>query len=187
MADVYDREKRLALLLVDARTKKALVQFRDVLTRELPGIIKDFYAHLRTEPDLFKMFRSEAILAHAAERQTQHWLNLFNGGFDVSYFESARRVGEVHSKIGLEPRYYIGGYAFTVSRLYDAAAHSYGSRLHPKRAQNDLAELLRALNQSVMLDMDLAISIYLEENDRRHRNELHNLAGAFEASVNYRT
>ena len=183
MADVYDREKRLALLLVDARTKKALVQFRDVLTRELPGIIKDFYAHLRTEPDLFKMFRSEAILAHAAERQTQHWLNLFNGGFDVSYFESARRVGEVHSKIGLEPRYYIGGYAFTVSRLYDAAAHSYGSRLHPKRAQNDLAELLRALNQSVMLDMDLAISIYLEENDRRHRNELDNLAGAFEASV----
>jgi methyl-accepting chemotaxis protein len=149
----------------------------------LPGIIKGFYGHLRTEPDLIKMFRSEAVLNHAAERQTEHWLNLFNGNFEISYFDSARRVGQVHSRIGLEPRYYIGGYAYTVSKLYDAAAHSIGSRLHMKRAQNDLAELLRALNQAVMLDMDLAISIYLEENDLRHRSELENLASAFEASV----
>ena len=183
MADSYDRDKRLGLLLVDERTKRALTQFSDVLQRELPGIIKGFYEHLRGDPQLMKLFKSEAILAHAAERQTAHWLNLFKGTFDVSYFESARRIGRIHSKIGLEPRYYIGGYAFTISKLYEAAAHSFGSMLHPKKAQNDLADLLRALNQAVMLDMDLAISIYLEENEISHRKELDGLAGAFEASV----
>lgn len=183
MADMYDREKRLALLLVDGRTKAALQQFRDVLKRELPSIIKGFYEHLRSEPELMKLFSSQAVLDHAASRQTEHWLNLFNGSFDVSYFDSARRIGQIHSKIGLEPRYYIGGYAYTVSRLYEVAAHHFASLLHPRKAQDDLAELLRALNQAVMLDMDLAISIYLEENEIRHRKELDSLAGAFEASV----
>lgn len=183
MADSYDREKRLALLLVNEQTKRSLEQFGEVLKRELPGIIKGFYEHLRSEPELMKLFKSEAILNHAAERQTAHWLNLFKGTFDVSYFESARRIGQIHSKIGLEPRYYIGGYAFTISKLYGAAARSFGSVLHPKKAQNDLANLLQALNQAVMLDMDLAISIYLEENEIRHRQELDSLASAFEASV----
>jgi methyl-accepting chemotaxis protein len=183
MTDIYDRDKRLAMLQIDARSKRALDPFRDVLARALPGIVRGFYDHLRGEPEPMKLFRSDAVIAHAAERQTEHWLSLFSGRFDTSYFESARRIGQIHSKIGLEPRYYIAGYAFTVSRLYDVAAHSHASRPQPKKAQDTLSELLRALNQAVMLDMDLAISIYLEENEARHRRDLDALAGSFNASV----
>jgi methyl-accepting chemotaxis protein len=183
MHDVYDAERRLAFLKIDDTTKRSLQRFRPVLEQALPDIIKAFYEHLRTEPRLMAFFSSDSSLARASDMQTKHWFNLFNGTFDRAYFESVRRIGLVHSRIGLEPRWYIGGYSFTVSRLYDVAVKSCSSRIRPARAQRELSELLRALNQVVMLDMDLAISIYLEENRATHRRELDALAGSFSDSV----
>ena len=43
--------------------------------------------------------------------------------------------------------------------------------------------MMRAVNQAVMLDMDLAISIYMEENKAAYDKKLTKLAGDFEASV----
>ena len=48
--------------------------------------------------------------------------------------------------------------------LMEAATRHHQSRMRPEAARLKLASLLRAINQAVMLDMDLAISVYLEEN-----------------------
>ena len=42
---------------------------------------------------------------------------------------------------------------------------------------------MRALNQAAMLDMDLAISVYIEENKASYNSRLDNLATSFEGSV----
>ena len=38
--------------------------------------------------------------------QSEHWGRLFSGKFDAAYVTSIRRIGLVHHKIGLEPRWY---------------------------------------------------------------------------------
>ncbi len=42
--------------------------------------------------------------------QGSHWGRLFNGRFDDAYINGVRTIGLIHNKIGLEPRWYIGGY-----------------------------------------------------------------------------
>ncbi|HET8726087.1 MAG TPA: globin-coupled sensor protein [Alphaproteobacteria bacterium] len=183
MARAYDCSDRLAFLAFDDDSRAALDEFRPILERELPGILHDFYDHLLRWPELERLFKNEASVSRARDAQIKHWKRLFTGRFDADYVESVRRIGLVHSRIGLEPRWYMGGYAYTANRLYAAACRAYWSRWRPQEAQAKSARLLRALNQAVMLDMDLAISIYLEENKVAHDRRFVEIAGGFEATV----
>jgi len=179
-----DLAERLAFVGIDPDTRAALAAFLPSLERELPGILGKFYDHLRQWPQLAGMFKGgQPMMDRARNAQQEHWLNLFSGRFDASYAASVRRIGLVHSRIGLEPRWYIGGYAFTLNHLYALAVRSQSSRVNPAAAQAKVAGLVRALNQAVMLDMDLAISIYLDENKAAYDTKLHTLTASFEASV----
>ena len=103
--------------------------------------------------------------------QKSHWAKLFSGTFDPSYMQGVQIIGEVHNRIGLEPRWYIGGYNFVLSQLTELAVKTYKWRLAK------LAKVLVAVDAAVMIDMDLAISVYqsalLAERQRQqdHMNE----------------
>ncbi len=180
-------EDRLGFLEIDADTRESLQDFLPLIDKALPEVLREFYSHLALHPQLINMFgtgeRRQAAIAHAADAQTRHWRNLFSGRFDASYMASVRTIGLTHSRIGLDPRWYIGGYAFTLSRIWRIISFAHGNFLHPAAAQDKTARMMRAVNQAVMLDMDLAISIYMEENKKTYDQKLEKLAGEFESSV----
>ena len=121
-------------------------------------------------------------MAHAKSAQFDHWMRLFSGRFDEEYFTSVKKIGLTHSRIGLEPRWYIGGYTFTLNMLIEAATRHHRNRMRPEAARLKMVSLLRAINQAVMLDMDLAISVYLEENQATHDRKMDQLAAEFSGS-----
>jgi hypothetical protein len=176
-------DDRLAFLRIDAGTRATLTEFLPTLQRELPNLLSGLYQHIQQWPRLAGLFRNQAAMDGAKKAQGEHWVRLFSGRFDEAYVASVRRVGLVHSRIGLEPQWYIGGYAFALGRLHTVASHSFASYLKPKIAQAKTAALICALNQAVMLDMDLAISMYIEENKATYDRKLAALAESFEAKI----
>ncbi|MFA7276048.1 MAG: globin-coupled sensor protein [Pseudobdellovibrionaceae bacterium] len=176
-------KNRTAFVGVDQSTKDAIDEYRDELQKALPDILELFYKHVVTWPNLAAMFKDQSRMDYARKAQQDHWMRLFNAKFDEEYAQSVRRIGLIHSRIGLEPTWYIGAYAFTLNHLYAHAAHQYKSRFSPEVAQDKTAKLLRALNQCVMIDMDMAISIYLEENKRSYDEKLGILATNFENTI----
>jgi methyl-accepting chemotaxis protein len=184
MADASDSTRqRLAFLTIDDDTRAALTEFLPNLRAALPDILAKFYAHVRKWPELAAMFQGAGAMERAGKAQEGHWLSLFSGRFDDGYIASVRKIGLMHSRIGLEPRWYIGGYSFILGHLSAVVAKAYVSRFSPAIAQAKTARVLRALNQAVMLDMDMAISIYLEENKATYDKKLASLADGFEATV----
>lgn len=174
---------RISFVGVDRDTEESLSEYRSELHKALPGILELFYAHVTKWPNLAGMFKDQSRMDHARKAQQDHWFRLFNAKFDDEYAQSVRRIGLIHSRIGLEPTWYIGAYAFTLNHLYAHAAKQYKSRFSPEIAQEKTAKLLRALNQCVMIDMDMAISIYLEENKRAYDERLNELADTFESTI----
>jgi methyl-accepting chemotaxis protein len=77
-----------------------------------------------------------------------------------------RTIGEVHERIGLEPRWYMGAYNLVLTRLYGVAAQAY--RKKPEQMQAAMS----AATTAVVLDMDIAISVYLLAARRRGRDEV---------------
>ena len=92
---------------------------------------------------------------------------MFAGRFDADYYQGVHAIGLMHHRIGLESRWYIGGYAYVLERLSDLAVRAH--RFSPGKLQAVLA----AVNAAIMLDMDIAISVYQEalliEREQRGR------------------
>jgi methyl-accepting chemotaxis protein len=174
-----DREARMRFMEVSEVTSGALRDFWKVLEPQLPAILDDFYAHLCAEPQLANLIGVQT--PRLKQAQGTHWARLFAGTFDDGYMQSVRTVGLTHNRIGLEPRWYIGGYKFVMNRLVEVAVKKY--RWNPTR----LAHALSAINTAICLDMDLAISTYqeamVEERAVRQRT-LETAIGDFDVAVN---
>ena len=88
-----------------------------------------------------------------------------SGEFDDSYAAKVRRIGATHARIGLEPRWYIGGYALVTEALIHDILKVVWPRLGSGR--EEAARTLGSLVKAVFLDMDLAISVYLAESEKK--------------------
>jgi len=181
-------QKNISFFGIDSDTRSALSEITAIIQKVLPTALAEFYKHVGNWPNLVAMFgdtsdKIAAVTAHARAAQERHWQTLFSGTFDEAYIASARKIGQTHSRIGLEPSWYIGGYTFMMSHLYDAISHAYSSRLNPKDAQDRAARTLKAVNQAIMLDMSLAVSVYYDENKKSYDVKMARLADDFETSV----
>jgi methyl-accepting chemotaxis protein len=149
-----NNNSRMKFMGIDTETRHRLLEFWKIVHQHLPDILSGFYSHVAAEPTLAKIVGDETPRLKRA--QERHWEQLFSGRFDDAYFISVKTIGFVHNKIGLEPRWYIGGYNYVLCRLTDLATEAY--RWSPGKSR----ATIRAINSAVMLDMDIAISTYQE-------------------------
>src|SRR5512135_3223116 len=113
-----------------------------------------FYHHLLAFPELRRFIPDEATLDKLKTVQSQYFRRLTAGEYDESYILDRLRVGRVHQRIGLEPRWYTGAYRKYLSFLL--------SILH-ELAEGDGEKLLAyydALLKVVFFDMELALDTY---------------------------
>ena len=159
------RQHRLAFLEIDETARREISGLWSIVEGAIPEIMARFYAKMLAVPHLAAMLGTQQ--SRLVSVQTKHWERLFSGRFDDDYEQSIRRIGLVHHKIGLEPQWYIGGYAFVLNEIV-----RHLTRRHRINGAA-LGRKIEALNKVVMLDMDYAISVYQEVmiEDRQRRGE----------------
>ena len=178
MNDSYDRAARLNFLQIDQETIDLLKYFRNTLAPRLDDILDQFYGHVGTQANLAALFPNPRSMQHARDMQKMHWLTyVFQGRFDDEYMRQVVTIGKAHERVGLEPRWYIAAYAFTLNHLVDLVQHTY-------RKKPDLAgRIICAINKAVFLDMDLAISVYIQTARETAATTLNQHANIFENEV----
>lgn len=139
-----------------------------------PRVLDRFYAGVRADPERARFFGSPQVMEHARSRQLEHWLDLFSGTVDHTYLSRAERIGQVHARIGLSPTFYIGAYAGILAEIIEAEmCKSLAGALGRAKARK-----LGTLVKMALLDMDLAISAYLNAQDHSRELTLDSLAKA---------
>lgn len=178
MARAQGMEERLQFIKIDAQTQETIRALQSFLHQELPAALDGLYAQIRSLPETRRFFADDAHMGRAHGAQLRHWNLISSGEFDESYLKAATANGAVHARIGLEPRWYIAGYALVLEPLIHAL---FKQRPHKglgfpwgfaKTADHDndaTAQALVALVKCVMLDMDLVISTYFEAAEAARR------------------
>ena len=165
-------QERVKFMGIDDETRSALAQIRAIIDRELSAGLDKFYDKVKQTPETRAFFQNETHMARSKDAQIKHWAAVASGNFDGNYVENVRRVGQTHARIGLEPRWYIGGYALILEHIVHAVLDDRGSgasSFFKSTGKRKLAASLSALIKSVLLDMDLSISIYIEAAERARR------------------
>ncbi|MBK5910065.1 hypothetical protein CCR85_00970 [Rhodothalassium salexigens] len=174
-----DIDRRRGFLGVDAETERRLREAKPIIEGVMDRMLDAFYAHVRQEPELDAMFAADGIGRRARNAQQRHWMEfVFNGQLDAVYAQRCVKVGRAHQRIGLEPRWYVASYThmlnWTTETLVDALAHD------PAR----LTAILSAIQKAFMLDMELAMTVYLEtEKEAAGQAQILALSDSFEADV----
>ncbi|PZQ64368.1 MAG: globin-coupled sensor protein [Phenylobacterium zucineum] len=171
MTDTFDVAERLDFIGLDANARDALRNLRPFIEAELGPALDGFYEKVRANPHTRGFFRDAGHVSGAKSGQMRHWANLADGQFDTAYVNGVRRIGQTHARIGLEPRWYMAGYALIsealVRRLVaEARPKRFGAR---RKDDGQLADEISVFLKAMVLDMDFSISTYLDalEADRR--------------------
>lgn len=172
-----DMTARQQFLDIDETTREQLREAWRVLEPELDGILDGFYAKVLGEPGLAEKVGGAHNVPRLKAAQTEHWRALFSATFDDAYMQRVTTVGMTHMRIGLEPRWYMGAYAFVLNRLTELAA-----KVSNKNTEK-MAAMMKAVTKAVFLDMDLAIDTYFRAVQDDARAKLTEHADRFEADV----
>jgi len=157
-------DKRMAFMRFDERSRSALRAIKPVIDAEIAGALGKFYSQVRVFPETRGKFRDDAHMAGAERAQAAHWRRIAQGDYGDTYVKDVERIGRAHVDADLEPQWYIGGYALVAEELIRAVVAKRAKGLFNNAAKSDaeLADGLSALTKAVFLDMELAISTYLE-------------------------
>jgi methyl-accepting chemotaxis protein len=157
-------KERIDFIGITEQERQTLKAFHPLLEKQLPNILRSFYEKIDHYPHLKKLFSDDAILTHAKEAQRKHWLHLCMGVFDEDFFKRSRLIGQIHEQIGLEPQWYIGGYALALCHMVAIVIQEY--KWHPKKINLCLQSLIKA----VFLDIDVSLSTYIQNEGNSSLN-----------------
>lgn len=164
-----DIEGRLSFMGLDAEMRGALVGLKPLIEKALPIALDRFYQRVRETGAVARFFSSDSHMAGAKAAQVGHWNALSSAGFDAAYAERVSKIGRIHARIGLEPRWYIGGYAMIaehlVTEILKADWPKGGFFARKDEGPEVMAKRISAVIKALMLDMDIAISVYNEAVD----------------------
>ena len=174
--DTSELYERLAFIGLDEAALAELGRISHHIEKHLPLALDHFYEKLVTVPAVARFFDGKPQIDRAQGRQIDHWKAIATGKFDADYLESSRKVGLRHARIGLEPRWYIGGYGMILEGLIagvladlmaeqmaQAKKGLFGSS---KPAEIDVPAIARALTavvKAVLIDVDMAVTVYFDK------------------------
>ncbi|WP_309628896.1 globin-coupled sensor protein, partial [Brevundimonas sp.] len=157
---------------LDEAARSRIKSIKPLIMKEMPAALDGFYDQVRATPETRAFFKDDGHIDAAHKKQMAHWDIISGGLYDDRYADGVTKVGEVHARIGLEPRWYIGGYALVL----DALVAKVIEARWPKHALNargvtagSTAGELGALIKATLLDMDLAVSVYLTAQETRRK------------------
>lgn len=165
--------QRLEFMKLDASAREALKSLKPLIDKELPGALEALYGQIKKFPNASRFFSSGEHMDKAKNAQLSHWGNISAGNFSDDYARSVRAIGNTHARIGLEARWYIGGYALVAEQLIQAVV----ADLWPKgafggksRKSEEAAKAIGALVKGVLLDIELGVSSYIDSAEQARRD-----------------
>ncbi|UHS56101.1 methyl-accepting chemotaxis protein [Agrobacterium vaccinii] len=158
----HQLSERLAFLGLGPEQKKNLAALKPAIVASLSGSLDDFYTKARAVPDTAKFFANEAHIQHAKSMQIKHWSRIASASFDSEYTTAVTAIGRTHARLGLEPRWYIGGYALILEGIIKAVVDAQLKGFMFEKKGKQVAKDITVAVKAALLDMDYSISVYLE-------------------------
>lgn len=174
----FDVDRRVKFTRMDESDLQALADFRPHVEKHIDDILSEFYEMAFAVPELASILADGPGEDVIRCGQRRHWLDLlFAGEVGPEFVKSSLAAGAAHARIGLDPRWYIGGYSFFSNKLLTLATRVY------EGDSDRLERTLHAIGKIIFLDMDLALSSYISGKDVHAHNVLQTKSAGLEDGV----
>ncbi|MCX7282879.1 MAG: globin-coupled sensor protein [Novosphingobium sp.] len=180
MQSAYDPRiiaQKLEFFNIGAEDLKRFPAIAVALRKHAPPALDRLYDQIAATPETARFFGSRSMMTHARDKQIDHWAGMFGGSVDKTYFDSAERIGNVHSRIGLEPGWYIGAYASVLENIVNKMFAGFGAIFRRRK----VARCVGSMIKMALLDMELALSTYFKAEEAARIAVIDDVSAALQA------
>jgi len=133
----------------------ALTQCSTLVEQRLDSIVETFYGIQTSNPEIAALIGDADTLDRLQSAQRRYILDLFAGTYDLEYANNRLRIGLVHKRIGVEPKYYLSA-VYLLQRLLV-------ENLNDLVGQQDLSmRVVKALDKLIYFDVTLVFETYIQ-------------------------
>ncbi|PKR55212.1 globin-coupled sensor protein [Thalassospira marina] len=169
-------DRRIAFVEFNDKKRSYLRELWPVIEKNLPEMLDSFYKKVMARADLAAIIGDINRVEGLKRAQTSHWKTLFKGDFDGHYYEEVRRIGRAHEKIGLTPEAYVSGYNYILGMMTSILHDTF-------RKRREVGEMIAAASTAIIIDMEMAITIYYEETRNTYHRRLGAMSEDFQTTV----
>lgn len=165
--DQEEIAQREAFLEITPADIALLKQIHERLEQESYSFADSFYSHLLEFPQLRTLLPDVETINRLRASQSAYFSKLTQGDYGPEYVKNRLRVGLVHQRIGLEPKWYLGAYRKYLSDLMPVLWRTLADE--PEKVMPTYDALLKI----VSLDMGLALDTYFQADRQvilQHQN-----------------
>ncbi len=150
--DADEIAQRKAFLEFTHHDAELLTALHDRLVEARAAFVDDFYTHFVAFAPTRALLPVAATFDRLKQKQAEYFDSLTAGRYDADYVRDRLRVGLVHQRIGLEPKWYLGAYSKYLTNLLPEVWRNLDG--------SEAVDAFRALMKLVFLDIGLALDTY---------------------------
>ena len=133
----------------------ALTQCCSLVEQRLDTIVDTFYGIQTSNPEIAALIGDADTLDRLQAAQRRYILDLFNGTYDLEYANNRLRIGLVHKRIGVEPKYYLSA-VYLLRRLLVENLHDLVTEAGLRQ------RIIKALDKLIYFDVTLVFETYIQ-------------------------
>jgi len=156
-----DLELRLGYLDLGPSDLERLAALQPVLEKHAAELVNSFYHHLLAFPPTRKLLGNPEVRERLVGAQREYLLSLADPTIDDAYVVRRQLIGEIHERIGLEPRWHLGAYALYLSLLIPLVHEAHLN--DPIEANQTIISLQKRLS----LDAQIAMEAYIDHQQQQ--------------------
>lgn len=146
--------RRKELLGFTNHHAELLAACRDVIADEVEPLVENFYVRQTAVDEIALIIGDAETLGRLKGAMTRYITDLFSGFYDEEYVNNRLRIGLVHKRIGVSPKYYLSAMHLLKSLLLDVLAKHMSK--HPEREK-----LVQALDKLLYFDNQFVFDTYI--------------------------
>jgi rsbT co-antagonist protein RsbR len=163
--DEAEVERRKEFLEFGADDVRTLVELNAVARKYADPVIEDLYRHFLAFDETKAFFTEAGMLEHVKKMQKEYFLRLTEGEYGAEYVENRLKIGRVHERVNLAPKWYLGAYVFYMRAVARRLLEAFPGET--ERAFSAFQSLLKL----VFMDIGLAVDTYIDAREQTMRKQ----------------
>ncbi|MFC5559998.1 protoglobin domain-containing protein [Ureibacillus thermophilus] len=169
-----DITKQLKLIDLDEDDLKLLSCIQPHIEKNLDEIVQIFYDELTSIPVLNEIIHRYSTVEKLKKTLKIHISEMFYGKIDKAYVEKRIRIAQVHLRIGLAPKWYIGAFQNMLNSFIDIINRMNWSKDSIEKATLLCTKIINFEMQIVLEEYEKEKRDQIQEQHEKVKGELKN-------------
>ncbi|MEX2462066.1 MAG: globin-coupled sensor protein [Paenibacillaceae bacterium] len=139
---------------------------KPLIHEHITEIVDAFYSSVTNVPHLKSIIQNNSTLERLKQTLSNHVIETFNGTIDQQYIDKRLRIAQIHHRIGLEPKWYMGAFQNLQHACLTVINQTIQNREEALKFSNATTKILN-LEQQIVLEAYETENLLEKQNQYR--------------------